>query len=88
MASAAERGGHVRVLLGAFVLGGLSAQEASMVRAHLRRCARCRAVHDELAPVPTWLDLLSQPDPGTGSDAAASDRDQDGGASGAHGNPG
>lgn len=83
MPSAAEQGGHVRMLLGAYVLGGLSAAEVSTVQAHLHRCARCRAEHDELARVPAWLDLLTAPDPDTGSGAAAAGCDQDGDASGA-----
>jgi anti-sigma factor RsiW len=49
---------HVRVLLGALLLGGLSAPEESAVRAHLGICAQCRAEHDYLACVPRWLDLL------------------------------
>jgi anti-sigma factor RsiW len=49
---------HVRMLLGAFLLGGLSASEESAVRAHLDICAPCRAEHDDLACVPRWLDLL------------------------------
>jgi anti-sigma factor RsiW len=59
MASAAERGGHVQLLLGAYVLGGLSEAEETAVRAHLDRCALCRAEHEELAEVPPWLDLLA-----------------------------
>lgn len=50
--------GHVRTLLGAFLLGGLSAYEESAVRAHLSVCAECRAEHDYLACVPRWLDLV------------------------------
>lgn len=55
---AAEGGGHVQLQLGAYVLGGLSAAEEADVRAHLDRCVRCRAAHEELAVVPPWLDLL------------------------------
>lgn len=62
MASAANRGGHVQLLLGAYVLGGLTASQEAAVRAHLERCARCRAEHDELAVVPSWLDLLTPED--------------------------
>ena len=62
MGSAANRGGHVQLLLGAYVLGGLSAPQEAAVRAHLERCARCRAEHDELAVVPSWLDLLAPED--------------------------
>jgi anti-sigma factor ChrR (cupin superfamily) len=60
--SAANRGGHVQLLLGAYVLGGLTASQEAAVRAHLEHCARCRAEHDELAVVPSWLDLLSPQD--------------------------
>jgi anti-sigma factor RsiW len=55
----ARHEGHVEVLLGAYVLGGLSDGEEAVVRAHLNRCARCRADHEELACVPQWLDLIS-----------------------------
>jgi anti-sigma factor ChrR (cupin superfamily) len=57
--SAANRGGHVQLLLGAYLLGGLTASQEVAVRAHLERCERCRAEHDELAVVPSWLDLLT-----------------------------
>jgi anti-sigma factor RsiW len=57
--SAANRGGHVQLLLGAYLLGGLTASQEVAVRAHLERCGRCRAEHDELAVVPSWLDLLT-----------------------------
>jgi anti-sigma factor ChrR (cupin superfamily) len=76
MPSAAAGGRHVRKLLGAYVLGGLSAREASQVAAHLRQCAQCRAEHSELACVPSWLDLLSASDEATGSDTTASDLEQ------------
>lgn len=49
---------HVQILLGAYVLGGLSEGEESSVRAHLNRCPQCCAEHRELAAVPGWLDLL------------------------------
>lgn len=63
MAATGEHGGHVQLLLGAYVLGGLSAQEEAAVRAHLSRCALCQAEHDELACVPSWLDLLREDHP-------------------------
>jgi predicted anti-sigma-YlaC factor YlaD len=50
---------RVRILLGAFVLGGLRGQEEHMVRTHLARCAMCSAECDELAEVPALLDLLT-----------------------------
>jgi predicted anti-sigma-YlaC factor YlaD len=49
------------MLLGAFLLGGLSSREATAVRAHLDVCAECRAEHDYLACVPCWLDLVREP---------------------------
>jgi hypothetical protein len=65
----ASDGGHVQLLLGAYVLGGLSASEESAVRAHLERCIRCRTEHDELACVPPWLDLLSSDRPAVVQDS-------------------
>lgn len=62
MESAAECDGHVSVLLGAYVLGGLSAREASAVRTHLTCCVRCQAEHDELASLTSVLDLLASPE--------------------------
>jgi Putative zinc-finger len=49
---------HARLLLGSFLLGGLSGHEATAVRAHLDGCLECRAEHDYLACVPSWLDLV------------------------------
>jgi anti-sigma factor RsiW len=70
--------GHVQVLLGAFLLGGLTADEESAVRAHLSVCARCRAEHDHLACVPGWLDLMKEnadhDDPANGGAAAGRTR--------------
>jgi anti-sigma factor RsiW len=66
------------MLLGAYVLGGLSAQEASRVRAHLRRCAKCLDEHKKLARVPSWLDLLSAPDAATGSEATPGNGEHNG----------
>jgi anti-sigma factor RsiW len=84
MASAGERGKHVQILLGAYLLGGLSAHEEAAVRAHLDCCAQCQAEHDELACVPAWLDLLAEAEPASEprlvSDAGDEDR--------AHGNQG
>lgn len=48
----------MQLLLGAYLLGGLSAGEAAAVRAHLDSCAPCKAEHDYLACVPAWLSLL------------------------------
>lgn len=73
MESAAECDGDVSVLLGAYVLGGLSADEELTVRAHLTRCARCRAEHDDLASITSALGLLVGPEgsTGTGQDRAS-----------------
>jgi anti-sigma factor RsiW len=72
MASAVNRGRHVRLLLGAYVLGGLTVPQEAAVRAHLERCEPCRAEHDELASIRSWLDLLT---PEELADDAASTRD-------------
>ena len=48
------------MLLGAFLLGGLSGHEATAVRAHLDVCLECRTEHDYLACVPCWLDLVRE----------------------------
>jgi anti-sigma factor RsiW len=63
----------VQPLLGAYVLGGLSASQEAAVRAHLECCARCRAEHDWLAVVPSWLDLLTAEDE---ADSAGGIQDQ------------
>jgi len=64
MMLAGERGKHVQILLGAYLLGGLSAHEEAAVRAHLDYCAQCQAEQHELACVPAWLDLLAEAEPG------------------------
>jgi hypothetical protein len=48
---------HVHEDLGAYVLGGLDADQAERVRAHLAECDACRAEHAELAGLPQLLDL-------------------------------
>ncbi len=50
---------HVLILLGAYLMGGLAEEDAAAVQAHLEVCAMCKAEHDDLAPVPGWLSLLS-----------------------------
>jgi hypothetical protein len=77
MAPAGERGGHVQMLLGAYLLGGLSAGEASAVRAHLDRCTPCRAEHDDLACVPSWLSLLPALETPAGVGFPTGDGDED-----------
>ncbi len=47
------------MFLGAYLMGGLPEDDAAVVRAHLETCAMCKAEHDDLAPVPGWLSLLS-----------------------------
>jgi predicted anti-sigma-YlaC factor YlaD len=46
-------------MLGVFVLGGLRAQEESLVRSHLAGCAPCRAEYGVLADVPGLLDMIT-----------------------------
>ncbi|WP_217160579.1 zf-HC2 domain-containing protein [[Mycobacterium] fortunisiensis] len=48
------------VLLGAYILGGLDAEERTSFEAHLRECAQCRAQAADFAPLPA---LLSKADP-------------------------
>jgi hypothetical protein len=60
MRKADKNSAHVRLLLGVYVLGGLSEHEEYSVRMHLSRCAPCRAEYDELADVPALLDLLAE----------------------------
>ena len=48
---------HVHEDLGAYVLGGLSAEDEERVRAHIAECVSCRAEHEELAGLPQLLDL-------------------------------
>ncbi len=79
METAGNGTGHVRMLLGAYVLGGLSQHEEYAVRAHLHRCAACRAEYDGLAEVPPLLDLLGEDARAGGPDDLAADPG-DGGA--------
>lgn len=52
--------GHVRTLLGVYLLGGMSARDEAEVRAHLDVCQDCRDERDYLAVVPQWLDLVKE----------------------------
>jgi predicted anti-sigma-YlaC factor YlaD len=52
--------GHVRRLLGIYLLGGMTTPDEAAVRAHLDVCRECRDEHDYLAVVPQWLDLVKQ----------------------------
>ncbi|WP_166909031.1 zf-HC2 domain-containing protein [Mycobacterium sp. DL440] len=63
------------VLLGAYILGGLDAEERAQFEAHLAQCAQCRAQAADFAPLPALLskvnpaDLLTEPP--AGSEAAS-----------------
>ncbi len=56
-------------------MGRLSEDDAAVVGAHLETCAMCKAEHDDLAPGPGWLSLLSDtrvpPRPTVASDPEA-----------------
>lgn len=64
MGSHREGDGHVELLLGAYLMGGLSDEDVAAVRAHLEVCGDCKAEHDELAPVSCWLSMLRDEDRG------------------------
>lgn len=49
-------------LLGAYLLGGLPADEAAGFERHLAGCAGCRAELDRLASLPALLDAIPVPD--------------------------
>jgi anti-sigma-K factor RskA len=49
-------------LLGAYVLGGLDAEDLASFQVHLRECAECRAELARLENVPALLDALPVPD--------------------------
>jgi Putative zinc-finger len=57
-----DSGCRARLALGAYLLGGLPAAEADAMREHLASCLPCRAEHDRLACLPSWLSLLSADD--------------------------
>jgi hypothetical protein len=67
-----RRGGpscrDINFLLAAYVLRGLRGRQATRVRTHLARCARCRAECEELAEVPALLDMI------TGEEAAEAEK--------------
>ncbi len=55
--------GHdeVHILVGAFILGGLSDQEHRVFAAHLRECRACQREVGELGGIPRLLDLADAP---------------------------
>ena len=67
-----QPGDHVRLLLGAYVLGHLAAGEAAAVRGHLDVCRTCRRDASELAPVADLLPLADSERIGTTDDPAPS----------------
>jgi hypothetical protein len=50
---------ELRTLIGAQILGGLEADEAAAVRAHVASCPACAAEHARLAPLPGLLTLAA-----------------------------
>lgn len=53
---------EVHQLLGAYLLGGLEADEAALFEQHLGSCSDCRLELDELASLPALLDAVPVPD--------------------------
>jgi hypothetical protein len=54
------------VLLGAYILGGLDAEERGRFEAHLKDCAQCRAQAADFAPLPALLGKVDPADLETG----------------------
>ncbi|HUH06341.1 MAG TPA: anti-sigma factor [Egibacteraceae bacterium] len=54
---------EIRLNLGGYVLGGLTAEESAWVDEHLRDCAACRAELAELADLPELLALVAEAPP-------------------------
>jgi hypothetical protein len=52
-------GRHVTALVGVYVLGGLRGRQEARVRAHLTRCAPCRAEYEDLAELPVLLGMIT-----------------------------
>ncbi|MFC8275911.1 zf-HC2 domain-containing protein [Streptomyces sp. NPDC057271] len=57
-----EGGSHVRLLLGAYVLGALCAEEDRTVAEHLRHCEECGAAYLEMTEAQNLLALFSEAD--------------------------
>lgn len=63
---------EIRLMLGAYLLGGVTGAERDAVASHLTGCARCRAELAELAPIPGLLRRRqSLPEAGSASGSAA-----------------
>lgn len=62
---------ELREMLGAFLLGGLTPDDAALVRGHLETCAECRAEYDLIAPVARELALLGPLAAGTADQVPA-----------------
>lgn len=58
----------IRLELGAYVLGGLDAEDAAAVEAHLVACSLCRAELAELAELPSLLALADDAAPDVPAD--------------------
>lgn len=54
--------GEPHILLGAYILGGLDADERRRFEAHLDMCAQCRAEAAEFAPLPALLGKADRAD--------------------------
>jgi anti-sigma factor RsiW len=61
---------ELRMLLGAYLLGGLGDADRDRFDAHLRDCDSCRAEADRLGPVPELLQRLPAADRVPGGEAA------------------
>jgi len=71
---------EVRILLGAFVLGGLDIDDRNTVDAHLAACAECRTELAGMAPIPALLRRLPSAER-AGGPAAEHDSGSGGGPS-------
>ncbi len=49
--------------LAAYLVGALDPQACAAVRRHLSTCPACEAEYQDLAPVVSWLSLLTPPAP-------------------------
>ncbi|ADU49485.1 zf-HC2 domain-containing protein [Intrasporangium calvum] len=58
------RDDDTHALLGAFVLGGLSDEDVTEFRNHLRSCLQCRQELDQVAELPRTLELGRPSEPG------------------------